>query len=108
MARRGTVIIADNVVRDGAVIDEGSDDPRMQGVRAFYDLAGREPCLRSTGSRPLGKRAGSFRRGVRDELTLSSHFGSTVHGTWAAAQPSRVPFSGNSVRTLFFSSEEGR
>lgn len=31
MARRGTVIIADNVVRDGAVIDEGSDDTRCKG-----------------------------------------------------------------------------
>jgi predicted O-methyltransferase YrrM len=37
LSRPGTVIIGDNVVRDGAVIDSGSDDPRVQGVRRFCE-----------------------------------------------------------------------
>jgi predicted O-methyltransferase YrrM len=35
LARRGTVIIVDNVVRDGEIIDAESDDPSVQGVRRF-------------------------------------------------------------------------
>jgi len=53
LSRRGTVIIGDNVVRDGSVIDATSSDDRVQGVRAFTDLladtAGlfRPPCRQS-------------------------------------------------------------
>jgi predicted O-methyltransferase YrrM len=35
LAHRGTVIIVDNVVRDGEIIDAESDDPSVQGVRRF-------------------------------------------------------------------------
>jgi predicted O-methyltransferase YrrM len=38
LARRGGLIIGDNVVRDGAVVDAGSTDDRVVGVRAFTDL----------------------------------------------------------------------
>jgi predicted O-methyltransferase YrrM len=37
LSRSGTLIVADNVVRDGEVIDADSDDPRVQGVRRFTD-----------------------------------------------------------------------
>jgi predicted O-methyltransferase YrrM len=43
LARPGTLIIADNVVRDGAVADPASDDPAVQGVRQFIDLLAAEP-----------------------------------------------------------------
>lgn len=43
----GTVIFADNVVREGEVIDQHSTDPRIHGVRQFYDLIHDEPRLRS-------------------------------------------------------------
>ncbi len=33
LSRPGTLIIADNVVRQGRVLDENSDDPNVQGVR---------------------------------------------------------------------------
>ncbi len=42
----GTVIFADNVVRDGEVVDAHSTDPRIHGVRKFYDLIHNEPRLR--------------------------------------------------------------
>ena len=36
-SRPGTVIIGDNVVRDGEVVNGQSDDARVQGVRKFSD-----------------------------------------------------------------------
>jgi predicted O-methyltransferase YrrM len=38
LSSRGSLIIADNVVRNGAVVDAASGDPRVQGVRRFYEL----------------------------------------------------------------------
>ncbi len=43
----GTIIFADNVVREGEIIDPHSTDPRIRGVRQFYDLIHAEPRLRS-------------------------------------------------------------
>jgi predicted O-methyltransferase YrrM len=39
LARAGTVIVADNVVRDGQVVDETSDDGRVTAVREFLERA---------------------------------------------------------------------
>jgi hypothetical protein len=36
LTRRGSLIVVDNVVRKGAVVEESSDDPSVQGVRRFY------------------------------------------------------------------------
>ncbi len=38
LSRPGSVIITDNVVRDGAIVDADSDDPRAQGMRRFHEL----------------------------------------------------------------------
>ena len=45
LSRPGTLIVGDNVVRDGAIIDPGADDPEhgdelVRGVRRFYELTG--------------------------------------------------------------------
>ncbi len=53
-SRPGPVIIADNVVRDGAVIDSTSPDPRVQGVREFNDLVANEPRLDATTMQTVG------------------------------------------------------
>lgn len=37
LCRPGALIIADNVVRNGAVVDAASDDPSVRGVRRFID-----------------------------------------------------------------------
>ena len=42
LSRPGSLIIVDNVVRDGAVIDPTNADPNIQGVRRFIDQLGAE------------------------------------------------------------------
>ena len=54
LSRRGSVILADNVVRDGAVIDAASDDPRVQGVRRFNELLAAEPRVSATALQTVG------------------------------------------------------
>ncbi len=56
LSRPGTVIIADNVVRNGAVIDPGSDDPRVQGVRRFNELVAAEPRVDATAIQTVGSK----------------------------------------------------
>ena len=43
LARPGTMIIADNVVREGRVKDAGSDDTNVRGAREFNALLAAEP-----------------------------------------------------------------
>jgi len=50
----GTLIIADNVVRRGAVIDPNSTDERVQGVRKFNDAVARHPRLDATMVQTVG------------------------------------------------------
>jgi predicted O-methyltransferase YrrM len=38
LTRRGSLIIVDNVIRDGALIDADSDDPSVRGNRRFHEL----------------------------------------------------------------------
>ena len=40
MSHPGTLIIVDNVVRDGGVIDRKTKDPSIKGVRRFIDMLG--------------------------------------------------------------------
>lgn len=48
LSRPGTVILADNVVRDGKVIEPDNPDPNIQGVRRFTELIAAEPRLTAT------------------------------------------------------------
>ncbi len=43
LARPGTLIVGDNVVRDGKVADAASKDANVQGVRRFAELVAAEP-----------------------------------------------------------------
>jgi predicted O-methyltransferase YrrM len=56
LSRRGTLIIGDNVVRDGAVIDAASSDPVVQGLRRFFELLGDEPRLSATALQTVGSK----------------------------------------------------
>jgi len=56
LSRRGSVIIADNVVRDGAVIDPASDDPRVQGMRRFNEVLAAEPRVSATEIQTVGSK----------------------------------------------------
>ncbi len=48
LARKGSVIIADNVVREGAVLDANSKDADIQGVRRFLEMVGKEKRVSGT------------------------------------------------------------
>lgn len=54
LARPGTLIFADNVVRDGAVADGSSTDPRVLGVQRMFDRLGSDPRLEATAIQTVG------------------------------------------------------
>jgi predicted O-methyltransferase YrrM len=54
LARPGTLIVADNVIRGGAVLDAASDDPSVRGVREFFDAVAAEPRLVATAIQTVG------------------------------------------------------
>ncbi len=56
LAHVGTLIVADNVVREGKVVDPNDPDPNVQGVRRFTDLVAVEPRLRSTALQTVGSK----------------------------------------------------
>jgi predicted O-methyltransferase YrrM len=56
LARKGTVIIADNVVRDGGVIDAGSKDASIQGVRRFNEIVAAERRMSATAIQTVGSK----------------------------------------------------
>lgn len=54
LSRPGTVIVVDNVVRGGAVIDAGSEDPSVQGVRRFNEMLAHDDRLDATTIQTVG------------------------------------------------------
>lgn len=56
LSHPGTVIVVDNVVRDGAVADAGSQDPGVLGIRAFAELVAANPRLRGTAIQTVGRK----------------------------------------------------
>ena len=56
LSRRGTTIIADNVVRNGEVINPDSADPRVQGVRRFHQLVAAERRVSATAIQTVGSK----------------------------------------------------
>ena len=48
LARTGTLIIADNVVRNGTVLEADSDDDYVQGIRRFNEIVAAEPRVLAT------------------------------------------------------------
>jgi predicted O-methyltransferase YrrM len=54
LSRPGSLIVVDNVVRDGAVIDARSRDAAVQGVRRLYDLIAAEPRVAATAIQTVG------------------------------------------------------
>ncbi|MFP5209006.1 MAG: O-methyltransferase [Acidobacteriota bacterium] len=54
LARPGTTIAVDNVVRQGKVVDAGSADPDIQGTRRMTELMAAEPRLSATVLQTVG------------------------------------------------------
>ncbi|HZE19981.1 MAG TPA: O-methyltransferase [Candidatus Angelobacter sp.] len=56
MSRPGTLIIVDNVVRGGAVIEPKSEDTSVQGVRKLFAMLAQEPRVTATALQTLGSK----------------------------------------------------
>lgn len=59
LSRPGSLVIVDNVVRGGAILDPSVNDPRLgksgvEGVRRFYELLGAEPRVSATAIQTVG------------------------------------------------------
>ena len=54
LTRRGSVIVVDNVVRNGNIIDSSSADASVQGVRRFNDMVAAERRVTATALQTVG------------------------------------------------------
>ncbi|HMG03672.1 MAG TPA: O-methyltransferase [Edaphobacter sp.] len=54
LSRPGTLIVADNVVREGAIVDETSKDASVKGTRTFLEKLGNHPQLDATAIQTVG------------------------------------------------------
>ncbi|MEA2765997.1 MAG: hypothetical protein QOK07_2401 [Gemmatimonadaceae bacterium] len=54
LSRPGSLIIVDNVVRDGRVIDSGSEEPDILGVRHFLEMVGANATVSGTAIQTVG------------------------------------------------------
>ncbi|MDB6032985.1 MAG: O-methyltransferase [Verrucomicrobiales bacterium] len=54
LCRPGALIIADNVIRNGAVADPATADPNVQGMRRFFEVASKEPRVSATAIQTVG------------------------------------------------------
>jgi predicted O-methyltransferase YrrM len=54
LSRPGSIIVVDNVVREGEVIDAESDSPTVQGVRRFLERLAAEPRVSATAIQMVG------------------------------------------------------
>jgi len=56
LARVGSLIVVDNVVRDGAVLDDTSDDPSVRGIRRFNQTLATCPRVSATAIQTVGSK----------------------------------------------------
>ncbi|RKG92203.1 O-methyltransferase [Corallococcus terminator] len=56
LSRKGSVILTDNVVRKGGIIDGASTDANVQGMRRFYETVAAEPRVSATAVQTVGSK----------------------------------------------------
>lgn len=56
LSHPGSLIIVDNVVRDGALIDAKNDDPNVLGARRMHEMLAAEPRLSATTIQTVGSK----------------------------------------------------
>jgi predicted O-methyltransferase YrrM len=56
LARPGTLIVADNVIRNGTIVDAHHPDPRVQGIRRFFERMAAEPRLEAAPLQMVGSK----------------------------------------------------
>jgi predicted O-methyltransferase YrrM len=54
LSRRGSLIVVDNVVREGAVLEGANGDANVQGIRRFFELAATDPRVSGTAFQTVG------------------------------------------------------
>ena len=54
LSRPGTVIVVDNVVRDGRILQDGTDDATVNGVRRMFDIMHDDARLTATAVQTVG------------------------------------------------------
>jgi predicted O-methyltransferase YrrM len=54
LSRPGTVIVCDNVIRDGTVINTRSGDPNVEGARAAFSFMAKAAGLEATAIQTVG------------------------------------------------------
>ena len=56
LARKGTLIIVDNVVREGAILAAQSENKHVKGLRGFYERAAADPRVTATAFQTVGNK----------------------------------------------------
>ncbi len=56
LSRKGTVIIADNIVREGEVVNSNSEDEKVQGIRKFNEAVTGEKRFCATAIQTVGSK----------------------------------------------------
>jgi predicted O-methyltransferase YrrM len=56
LSRPGTIIVVDNVIRDGTLIDAADPDPRVVGSRRLIEMLSAEPRLDATALQTVGSK----------------------------------------------------
>jgi predicted O-methyltransferase YrrM len=56
LARTGTIVVVDNVIRDGEVINASSTDESVRGTRRLFDLIASERRLEATALQTVGSK----------------------------------------------------
>ena len=56
LSRPGSLIVVDNVIRHGHLIDAGSDDPDVRGMREFLEALPADPRVSATGIQTVGRK----------------------------------------------------
>jgi predicted O-methyltransferase YrrM len=54
LARPGSLIVVDNVVREGAILDATGEDQNVQAMRRFFELAATDPRVSGTAIQTVG------------------------------------------------------
>jgi len=57
LTRLGSMIIVDNVVRGGGVVDANSTDSNVQGIRQFIEMASKEPRVTVSAIQTVGSKS---------------------------------------------------
>jgi predicted O-methyltransferase YrrM len=56
LTRAGSLIVVDNVIRDGQLIDPKNHDPRVEGTRSLYEMLANEPRVSATAIQTVGSK----------------------------------------------------